>query len=262
MSGRLDGKVAIVTGGTGALGRTFARAFAAEGARVVATGRNTARGEETVRLIQDAGGEAVFMPHDVTEESDWRRVVDATTESSGRIDVLMNNAGDAVFKPIEALTLDDVDYLMKLNFEGPLLGMQAVIPRMPNGGAIINITVLTAIVGGAASTAYSLAKGSLAQLTRAVALDCARRGTGVRVNTIVPGVLFEGGVVSPGATRVHGGPDGARRFQERIIAKTPLGRIGKPEDAARAAVYLASDAARHVTGMDFVVDGGRLAGGN
>lgn len=261
MSGRLDGKVAIVTGATGALGRAFSLGLAAEGARIVATGRNAARGNETVDLVRGKGGEAVFVQHDVTEPDDWRRVVDETVATFGRLDTLVNNAGDAVLKPIDDLTLDDLDYLMRLNFEGPFFGMQRALPLMKGGGAIINITVLTAIVGNANSTAYSVAKGSLAQLTRALALHCVRAGNGVRINALVPGVLFEGGVVSPGATRVHGGPDGARRFQEMIIAKTPLGRIGEPHDAARAAVYLASDEARHVTGMEFVVDGGRIAGG-
>lgn len=262
MSGRLDGKVAIVTGGTGALGRTFSLAFAREGARVVASGRNEERGAETVRLINEAGGEAIFLPHDVTSADDWPVVVDHTLKTFGRLDTLINNAGDAVLKPITDLTPDDLDYLMRLNFEGPFLGMQEAIPCMKDGGAIINITVLSAMVGNANSTAYSIAKGSLAHLTRAVARDCAQRNNGVRVNAIVPGVLFEGGVISPGATRVHGGPEGARRFQELIIAKTPLGRIGEPTDAAAAAVFLASDDARHVTGMEYVVDGGRMAGGN
>lgn len=261
MSGRLDGKVAIVTGGTGALGRAFSLGLAEEGATVVVTGRNAARGEETVSLVKANGGQAIFISHDVTEPDAWQHVVDETMKRFGRLDTLMNNAGDAVLKPLEDLTLDDLDYLMRLNFEGPFFGMQRVIPHMKNGGAIINITVLTSIVGNPNSTAYSVAKGSLAQLTRALALHCTRAGNGVRVNALVPGVLFEGGVVSPGATRVHGGPDGARRFQEMIIAKTPLGRIGEPHDAARAAVFLASDEAKHVTGMEFVVDGGRIAGG-
>jgi len=260
--GKLAGKVAIVTGGTGALGRAFSRALANEGAKVVVTGRNRERGEETVALVRAAGGEATFENHDVTRADDWARVIQRTVEAFGRLDILMNNAGDAVLKPIDDLTLQDLDYLMRLNLEGPFLGMKAAIPRMADGGAIINITVLTALVGNANSTAYSAAKGSLAHLTRAVARECAQAGNGIRVNAIVPGVLFEGGVVSPGATRVHGGPDGARRFQEMIAAKTPLGRIGEPEDAAAAAVYLASDAARHVTGMEFIVDGGRMAGGN
>ena len=260
--GKLAGKVAIVTGGTGALGRAFSCALASEGAKIVVTGRNRARGEETVALVRAAGGEAMFEAHDVTRSDDWTRVIQRSVDTFGRLDILMNNAGDAVLKPIEDLTLQDLDYLMQLNLEGPFLGMQAAIPRMSDGDAIINITVLTAMVGNANSTAYSAAKGSLAHLTRAVARACAQAGNGVRVNAIVPGVLFEGGVVSPGATRVHGGPDGARRFQEMIAAKTPLGRIGEPEDAAAAAVYLASDAARHVTGMEFIVDGGRMAGGN
>ncbi len=262
MTGRLAGNVALITGGTGALGRTFSLAFAREGARVVASGRNEERGVETARLVNEAGGEAIFAPHDITHPEDWRHVVDHTLKTFGRLDTLINNAGDAVLKPITDLTPEDLEYLMRLNFEGPFLGMQEVIPRMKDGGAIINITVLTAMVGNANSTAYSIAKGGLAHLTRAVARDCVQQGNGVRVNAVVPGVLFEGGVVSPGATRVHGGPEGARRFQEQIIAKTPLGRIGEPTDAAAAAVFLASDDARHVTGMEYVVDGGRMAGGN
>jgi NAD(P)-dependent dehydrogenase (short-subunit alcohol dehydrogenase family) len=262
MTGRLAGKVAVVTGGTGALGRAFSRAMAKEGARIVATGRNEERGAETARLINDAGGEAIYLPHDVTSADDWSRIVEQSIKTYGRLDTLINNAGDAVLKPITDLTPADLDYLMKLNLEGPFLGMQDVIPCMKDGGSIINITVLTAMVGNANSTAYSIAKGSLAHLTRVVARDCVQQGNGVRVNAIVPGVLFEGGVVSPGATRVHGGPDGARRFQEKIIAKTPLGRIGEPSDAAAAAVFLASDDAKHVTGMEYIVDGGRMAGGN
>lgn len=258
---RLDGKVAIVTGATGGLGRAFSVALASEGARIVATGRNVERGEQTVAAVQGIGGEAIFVRQDVTVDETWQEVIDRTIEVFGRLDVLINNAGDAVLKPLDDLTLDDLDFLLRLNLEGPFLGMKYAMKAMATGGgSIINISVLSALGGNVNSTAYSAAKGALTHMTRAAALAGAHLK--VRVNTIVPGVLFEGGELSAGAIRVHGGREGAERFKKRIISKTPLGRLGEPEDAARAAIYLCSDEARHVTGTDLVVDGGRMAGGN
>jgi 3(or 17)beta-hydroxysteroid dehydrogenase len=256
---RLTGKVAIVTGATGSLGRAFALALAAEGANVVATGRNVDRGEETVALIRHAGGMATFLHHDVTDEAAWGSVTAQALKMFGRLDALINNAGDAVLKPIDQITLEDLRYLLRLNVEGPFFGIQAAMAAMGKaGGSIVNVTVLSALAGNANSTAYSAAKGGLAHLTRAAALAGAPRK--IRVNAIVPGVLFDGGELSEGAIRVHGGPEGARRFKERILAKTPLRRLGEPVDAARAAVFLCSDEAQHLTGVDIVVDGGRVAG--
>lgn len=257
----LAGKVVVVTGASGSLGRAFAVAAAAEGARVIGTGRNAARGEKTISLIRRAGGEGVFLTHDVTAEDDWRRVMDATLTRYARLDALINNAGDARLGLIDDLALDDLHYVLRLNLEGSFLGMQQAFQHMgAEGGTVINVTVLTAYGGNAGSTAYGAAKGALAQLTKVAAL--AGRARNIRVNNIVPGVLFKGGELSAGAVRVHGGPDGAQRFKERIIAKTPLRRLGEPADAAAAAVYLCSDAARHVTGIDLIVDGGRMGGGN
>ena len=201
------------------------------------------------------------MRQDVTLEEGWREVMERTHRAYGRLDILINNAGDAVLKPIDELNLEDLDYLLRLNLEGPFLGMQYAMKSMgKEGGCIINISVLSALGGNYNSTAYSASKAALSHLTRAAALAGASRN--VRVNTIVPGVLFEGGELSAGAIRVHGGRAGAERFKKRIIAKTPLRRLGEPEDAARAAMYLCSDEARAVTGTDFIVDGGRMAGGN
>jgi NAD(P)-dependent dehydrogenase (short-subunit alcohol dehydrogenase family) len=257
----LSGKAVVLTGASGALGRAMAIALAGAGARVIGTGRNVERGEETARLVKAAGGDVVFLSHDVTADDDWQRVLDATLSRCGRIDAVINNAGDARLRPIEELALEDLEYVLRLNLEGSFLGLQHAFRRFgPEGGAVINVTVLTAYGGNAGSTAYSAAKGALAHLTKAAAL--AGRARRIRVNNIVPGVLFEGGELSAGAIRVHGGPEGAQRFKDRIVAKTPLKRLGEPQDAAAAAVYLCSDAARHVSGIDLVVDGGRLAGGN
>ena len=230
---------------------------------MVSTGRNEERGTETARLITEAGGEAIFLPHDVTSTDDWVRVIDKTLGSFGRLDTLINNAGDAVLKPITDLKPNDLEFLMRLNFEGPFLGMKEAIPCMKEGGAIINITVLTAMVGNANSTAYSIAKGSLAHLTRAVARDCVHKDNGVRVNAIVPGVLFEGGVVSPGATRVHGGPRRRAALSGKDHRQDPA-RDGLASPRTRRPRRCSSHPTMpsHVTGMEYVVDGGRMAGGN
>jgi len=259
--GVLDEKVIVVTGASGSLGRAMTVALVEAGATVIGTGRNLKLGEETVALATRHGGKAVFLAHDVTEDGDWSRVMQEVMSRYGCLDAVVNNAGDARLAPIEELALADLEYVLRLNLEGSFLGLQHAFRHFgPEGGAVVNVTVLTAYGGNAGSTAYGAAKGALAQLTKAAAL--AGRARGIRVNNIVPGVLFAGGELSAGAIRVHGGPEGAQRFKERIIAKTPLRRLGEPEDAAQAAVYLCSDAARHVSGIDLVVDGGRLVGGN
>jgi NAD(P)-dependent dehydrogenase (short-subunit alcohol dehydrogenase family) len=256
--GCLEGKVAIVTGASGGLGRAFAMEMAADGAKVVGTGRNVERGEKTVSLIRENGGEAIFLTTDVTEEQAWQEVMDKTLETYGRLDSVINNAGDSVLKVIGELTLDDLHYLLRLNLEGSFLGTKYGMQTMgPEGGCVINVTVLSALAGSVHSSAYSAAKGALSHFSRAAALAGAPRN--VRVNNIVPGVLFPEGELPEGATRVHGGIEGAQIFKDMIIAKTPLKRIGDPPDVGRAAVYLCSDAARMVTGIDVVVDGGRIA---
>ena len=259
--GRVEGKVAIVTGATGGLGRTFSVALASEGAKVVATGRNVERGEQTVVSIRKLGGDGVFVRQDVTLEEGWREVMERTHRAYGRLDILINNAGDAVLKPIDELNLEDLDYLLRLNLEGPFLGMQYAMKSMgKEGGCIINISVLSALGGNYNSTAYSASKAALSP-PHARRSPCGREPQ--RAGQYYRSwVLFEGGELSAGAIRVHGGRAGAERFKKRIIAKTPLRRLGEPEDAARAAMYLCSDEARAVTGTDFIVDGGRMAGGN
>jgi NAD(P)-dependent dehydrogenase (short-subunit alcohol dehydrogenase family) len=257
----LAGKVAIVTGATGGLGRPFALALAQAGSTVVGTGRNVARGRETAELIAAAGGHARFEPHDVTLEADWRRVIATTLAAYGRLNAIVNNAGDARLEAIENLTREDLDYVLALNLEGSFLGLKAAFAHFGTaGGSVLNLTAIPAYGGAVRHTAYSAAKGALAQLTKAAAL--AGRERNIRVNNIVPAVLFAGGVVSPGAIRVQGDPEAAERFKNRAIALSPLKRLGEPTDAAAAAVYLCSDAARHVTGVDIFVDGGRTAGGN
>ncbi|MBM3503689.1 MAG: SDR family oxidoreductase [Alphaproteobacteria bacterium] len=257
----LAGQVAIVTGATGGLGRPIAVALAAAGAKVVATGRNVERGEATVAAITVSGGEATFLAQDVTRDEDWQTVIAQTIAAFGRLDAVINNAGDARLAPIEELTLQDLEYLLDLNLHGSFLGLKHAFAHMgTDGGAVINLTALPAYGGAVRQTAYSAAKGALAHLTKAAAI--AGRARGIRVNNIVPAVLFAGGEVSPGAVRVQGDPAAAELFKARAIAQSPLKKLGEPDDAARAAVFLCSRAGRHISGIDVFIDGGRQAGGN
>jgi NAD(P)-dependent dehydrogenase (short-subunit alcohol dehydrogenase family) len=260
----LDGRIALVTGGTAGLGRATVLALAQAGATVVFTGRNAAGAAETQRRLAGHGLAARFESQDVTSEEDWARVFDGLLAREGRLNVLVNNSGVSRLKPIEALTPEDLEHLVSVNVVGMYLGIRgafALMERNPGrAGSIVNISALNALRGSPNSTAYSIAKGGTTQLARAAALEGRERGRAIRVNAIHPGVLFEeGDRPSPGAIALYG-EDGAREFVRRNIETTPLGRLGHPRDIGSAVVFLASDDSRHVTGAEIIVDGGRSAG--
>ncbi len=262
--GLLDGKIALVTGGTAGLGRATVLALVGAGARVVFTGRNREGADETLARLASAGRSARFLTHDVTSEEDWHAVRDDLLAREGRLDILVNNAGVSRLRPLEALTLEDVNFLVGVNVIGMFLGIRCafeLMDRHADGrGAIVNISALNALRGSPNSTAYSLAKGGTTQLARAAALEGRAGGRRIRVNAIHPGVLFEeGDKPSPGAIKLYG-LEGAQQFVRRNIETTPLGRLGHPRDIGAAVVFLASDAAEHVTGVELTVDGGRMAG--
>lgn len=260
----LRGRVALVTGGTAGLGRGSALALAAAGATVVISGRNARGAAETQASLAAAGLSADYLPHDVTLESDWQRVVDDVIARHGRLDVLLNNAGVSRLRPMAELTREDLDFLVRVNVLGMFLGIRQAFRVMranPGGaGSIINISALTALRGTPNSTAYAMAKGGTTNLARAAALEGARDGLAIRVNAVHPGVMFEApDRPSPGAIALYG-EEGAMAFVRANIAKTPLGRLGHPRDIGHMVVFLASDAARGITGAEIVVDGGRFAG--
>jgi NAD(P)-dependent dehydrogenase (short-subunit alcohol dehydrogenase family) len=262
--GVLDGKIALVTGGTAGLGRATVLALAAAGARVVFTGRSVDGADETLSRLAADGHSARFLRHDVTDEADWRAVCDDLLVHDGRLDLLVNNAGVSRLRPLETLTLADVAFLVDVNVIGMFLGIRHGFELMDRNsgrrGAIVNISALNALRGSPNSTAYSLAKGGTTQLARAAALEGREAGRRVRVNAIHPGVLFEeGDKPSPGAIKLYG-LEGAQQFVRRNIETTPMGRLGHPRDIGAAVVFLASDAAEHVTGVELMVDGGRMAG--
>ena len=258
--GVLPDKIAIVTGGTSGLGRATVLAMVEAGATVVFTGRNPAGADETLQRLRARDQDAVYMPQDVTRDDDWNRVVADTLKQYGRLDVLINNAGVARLKPMEELSLEDLDFLLGVNVEGMFLGIKHAMPAMARvgGGAIVNISALNALRGSPNATAYCFAKAGTTHLAKAAALE--GRARKVRVNSVHPGVLFEeGDKPSPGAIALYG-EKGAQAFVDSNIQTTPLGRLGHPRDIGSAIVFLCSDAARHITGAEVVVDGGRMAG--
>jgi NAD(P)-dependent dehydrogenase (short-subunit alcohol dehydrogenase family) len=260
----LAGQIALVTGGTSGLGRWTVLALAADGARVIFTGRNKDGATETLARLKERGLGARYLPHDVTVEADWQRVIADILKTEKRLDTLVNNAGVSRLKPIAELSLADVAFLRDVNVVGMFMGIKfgfAAMERNPGkAGSIINISALNALRGSPNSTAYGLAKGGTTQLARAAAIEGRQNGRAIRVNAIHPGVLFENSnEPSPGAIALYG-EEGAKRFVESNIANIPLGRLGHPRDIGAAVVFLASADSRHVTGAEIIVDGGRSAG--
>jgi 3(or 17)beta-hydroxysteroid dehydrogenase len=254
MAGRVEGKVAIVTGGGTGIGRATVLGLAAEGARVVVTDRD---GESAEAVAREIGGGALAMLHDVTELGAWRNTVDGTLAAFGRLDVLVNNAGvlDAGNPQTpEDMAIEDWRVVSGINVEGLLMGCQAAIPAMreAGGGSIVNLSSIAGIKGTPELTAYGMSKAAVRQLTKSVAIHCGRMGAGIRCNSVHPG-----GLETAMGDRVFSGPGGERR-RERFLASLPLGRPGTPGEVAHAIVFLASDEASYITGAEIVVDGGHL----
>ena len=248
--GRLDGKVALISGGARGQGAAEARLFVAEGASVV---MGDVLDDEGKALADDLGERAVFVHHDVTSEDDWAAAVASTTQQFGRLDVLVNNAGIFRVSPIAMTSLDDYMTVVKVNQVGVFLGMKSVVPAMveAGGGSIINISSIAGLQGSAATISYSSTKWAVRGMTKVAALELAPFN--IRVNSIHPGIIdtpmLEGFSVF--------GPD----VVERLAGAIPLGRIAHADDVAKLALYLASDDSSYSTGSEFVVDGGMTAGG-
>ncbi|MBO6679459.1 SDR family NAD(P)-dependent oxidoreductase [Parvibaculum sp.] len=252
---QLSGKVAIVTGAANGIGRAIAHVYAKEGAKVVLADVDEEEGEKVTADIVAGGGEAIFRYCDVGERLDVRNLVCAATDAYERVDILVNNAG-VVSKGGDFLTLEEEEFdrVIRINLKGNFLVGQAVAQRMvaqvEEGGVpgtIINMSSINAVVAIPAQIAYSASKGGIKQLTEAMALSLAPWG--IRVNAIGPGTIqtaMAGTVTDPKASHA-------------ILSRTPLGRVGQPEEIASLAVFLASDGASYMTGQTVYADGGRLS---
>lgn len=255
MVGRLDGRVAVITGGGSGIGQATAVRFAEEGACVLAVDMDGAGAAETVRLVEAAGGEAAAFEADVTDPAAATHGVATAVERFGKVDVLMTGAGISVGQTVIKTEPDDWDRVFAVNVKGTYLWMRAALPGMIDQGAgsVILIASQLGVAGGVGNSAYIASKGAIIALARTAAVDYAT--TGVRVNSILPGATE-----TPLLDRSFGrlaDPDAARA---RSLARHPMGRFGEAVEIADAAVYLASDESSYTTGTELRVDGGWLAG--
>jgi NAD(P)-dependent dehydrogenase (short-subunit alcohol dehydrogenase family) len=251
MAGRVEGKVAIVTGAGTGIGQGIARLLAREGARVVVANRNAETGEETVRQIREAGGAARFQRTDVTRESDCAELVRATVAEYGALDVLVNNAGIFPRATLEQTSEELWDQIMAVNLKGVFFCCKHAVPalRARGGGSIVNIGSANSYIGGTNLFAYSVSKGALLTLTRNLAR--AHGHERIRFNFVNPGW-----VVTPGEIEVQAREGHDAAWLQEQGARKPLGRLQEPDDAAYAILYLASDESCQVTGEALNVDGG------
>ncbi len=247
---RLQDRTALVTGAASGIGRAIALRLAEEGARVVVSDIDDDGGRETVDRVASAGGKAVFVHHDVVSETDWDLACDTARERFGGLDVLVNNAGMGDLAAIEDTTLAAWEHTIAIDQTGVFLGMRTAAPllKASGNGSVINISSIFGTSGGfGGSPAYHAAKGAVRTLTKNVALHWATEG--VRVNSIHPGFID-----TPILDQARGTP-----FEDAMVAMTPMARLGRPEEVAAAAAYLASDDASYVTGLELYVDGGYIA---
>jgi NAD(P)-dependent dehydrogenase (short-subunit alcohol dehydrogenase family) len=255
MAGRVEGKVALVTGGASGLGAESARRLAREGAKVVLTDRAADAGLAVADSILDAGGAASFLEQDVNDEVRWDAVVRATLDRHGRIDVLVNSAGVGDGgEPFLEATYDAWRRILAINLDGTFLGMKAVAPSMAaaGGGSIINLSSILGKVGLPGASAYCASKGGVLMLTKATALELAPAG--IRVNSVHPGFIE-----TPMVTRAFRESENENEMRDMIISRHALGRLGAPREIADAIVFLASDESSFMTGSEVVVDGGYTA---
>ena len=250
VTGRVAGKVALVSGGARGIGAATAKLLAQEGASVVIADVLEDDGRATEAQISESGGRATFMRLDVTDEANWNRVIEATVATYGKLDVVVNNAGISGRTTVHETLEETWDRVMAVNGKGVFLGTKLAIPelRKVGGGSIINISSIYGIVGSETSTPYHASKGAVRIFTKAAAIQYA--GEGIRVNSVHPGF-----VDSPMTAAAHAVPE----VHDLRVGRTPLGRMGTPEDIAAGILYLASDESSFVTGSELVIDGGMTA---
>jgi NAD(P)-dependent dehydrogenase (short-subunit alcohol dehydrogenase family) len=251
----LEGKVALVTGGTSGIGRETAVLFAKAGAKVVVAGRREPEGEETIELVRAAGGDGLFVRADVSHASEVEALIQKTVDKFGRLDIAFNNAGvEGVWVPIVRQSEEDWDRTIAINLKGVWLCLKYEIRQMlkqGGGGAIANMASIMGKIGSAGAAAYSASKHGVIGLTKAAALETAK--SRIRINAVCPAV-----VETSLSKRIFGAP----QVHKFVLGCHPLGRFARPDEIAEAVVWMCSDRASFMTGQSLVLDGGFLAGPN
>ncbi|MCH2578698.1 MAG: glucose 1-dehydrogenase [Pseudomonadales bacterium] len=247
--GRLEGKVALISGGARGQGEAEARLFANEGARVVFGDILDTEGEKVEAEINETGGEAKYIHLDVTSESEWNAAVKESVNSYGKLDILVNNAGISIGKNVEETTLEEWDLVQDVNSKGVFLGTKAAIPAMraSGGGSIVNISSIAGLVG-IASAPYVASKGAVRLLTKSTAVQYGPEN--IRCNSVHPGFI---------ETEMTRGMLSNNEERAKRLAITPLGIFATAHDVALSVLFLASDESRYMTGSELVIDGGITA---
>jgi 3(or 17)beta-hydroxysteroid dehydrogenase len=262
-----DGRVMLVTGAAGGIGIAIVRQLAESGATVIAADMDQRRGETAVAPLAKLGLKVAFLPLDVTDEASWTLSVETIADRNGRLDALVNGAGTVVVKSLEETSLSEWRKVMAVNLDAIFIGAKAALPLMkssaattPQGGSIVNMSSISGIIGVPSMAAYGASKGGVRQFTKSMALDFAKRGYRIRVNSVHPGLidtemaerLFEGRV-SAGVSR------NVTEARDSWIQSYPIGRIGDPQDVAATVLFLVSDGSGFMTGSELIVDGGATA---
>ncbi len=248
---RLAQKIAIITGAAGGIGSALSLRFAQEGAMVLLCDLANTSGKDLVKKITQDGGKAEFFPMDVTIEQDWKRLIAYITESYQRLDILINNAGINIRKPIEEMEVEEWDTMMRVNVRSVFLGIKHTLPimRKQKGGSIINMSSICGLVGHKFTPeAYTASKGAVTLLTKSAAVRYAKDG--IRINSLHPSTVRTNLV-----NKMLSDPE---RLKERID-EIPLGRLANVDDVVNAALFLACDEALFLTGVSLPIDGGLTA---
>jgi NAD(P)-dependent dehydrogenase (short-subunit alcohol dehydrogenase family) len=255
MTMELQGKVAIVTGGTSGIGRDTAILFAKAGAKVVVAGRREPEGKETVDLVHANGGDGFFVKTDVSRTADVQALVNKTVEKFGHLDIAFNNAGiEGSLSPIVEQSEEDWDRTIDINLKGTWLCLKYEIQQMlkqGGGGAIVNMASVAGLIGSAGFATYCASKHGVIGLTKSAALETARQG--IRVNVVCPAVIE-----TPMGERIFGAPE----IRPYAIGLHPIGRFGTPTEVAEAVLWMCSARASFMTGHSLILDGGFMAGPN
>ena len=249
-SGRVEGKIALVTGAASGIGKATVIRLAREGATVIATDRNP----EGAAVTEALGGPHRFEVLDVTDEAGWPAVVARIVADHGRLDVLVNSAGIGLWGDIERASLSDFRLMYRVNVEGTFLGCRAALGAMTSGGSIINISSVAGLIGVADLAGYCASKGAVRMLSKSIALHAARAGRGVRCNSIHPSFID-----TPMVDRMAAVMGDPVQGKARLEHAAPLGRLGHVDDVTAMILYLASDESRFVTGAELAIDGGLTA---